>query len=203
MRQSVLCTTSDVMEAEQLVKFLKSAGFTTDNISVLMPDRFGAEELGYEMHSKAPEGISVGVSMGSAIGAALGYLVGIGALWLPGSLPFFSAGPLVAALSGVAVGGAIGGVGGGLIGLRIPEYEVKKYERKPRSGSTLIAVHTDTHQEAQVAEGVLRAIGASDMHRTGEEHIKKEQAARSVLRRSEMPSPETTGNEIRRQGSGR
>jgi len=176
MTQAVICIAATTAEAERIVEGLKNANFTTDDISLLMPDRFGAEELGYEKHSKAPEGMTTGLSTGAILGGALGYLAGIGALSIPGLGPLIAAGPLVAAMGGLMVGGALGGVSGGLIGLGIPEYEAKKYERKIRSGSTLIAVHVETAKEAKLAEDVFRLVGGTDIHRTGEESLKKKSA---------------------------
>jgi hypothetical protein len=46
----------------------------------------------------------------------------------------------MAALSGAAVDGASGGIIGGLLGLGIPEYEVKRYEGNVR------AEHLDLHR---------------------------------------------------------
>ena len=60
----------------------------------------------------------------------IGLLAGIGALAIPGVGPFIAAGPIMAALSGMAVGAATGGVVGGLIGLGIPEIEAKRYDEK-------------------------------------------------------------------------
>ena len=50
----------------------------------------------------------------------LGWLVGIGALAIPGLGPFIAAGPIVAALAGAGVGGTVGGIAGALIGMGIP-----------------------------------------------------------------------------------
>jgi hypothetical protein len=176
MRQSIICISSDLAKTEKLVQSLKNAGFTSDDISVLMPDIYGAQELGYELHSKAPEGVSAGASAGAIVGGALGYLAGVGAILIPGAGPFIVAGPMVAALSGVAIGGTVGGVSGGLVGFGIPEYEAKKYERKVRSGSTLIAVHVDTEKDARTAEETLKNAGAVNIHRTSENDARKKSA---------------------------
>jgi hypothetical protein len=51
----------------------------------------------------------------------LGWLVGIGALAIPGVGPFIAAGPIMAALAGAGVGAAVGGLAGALVGMGIPE----------------------------------------------------------------------------------
>ena len=99
---------------------------------------------------------------------ALGWIAGIGALAIPGVGPFIAAGPIVAALSGVAIGAAIGGVAGGLIGLGIPEIEAKRYEGKIKEGNILISVHTDNSEEITRAKAIFTQAGAQDICTTGE-----------------------------------
>jgi hypothetical protein len=47
----------------------------------------------------------------------LGWLVGIGALAIPGVGAFIAAGPIMAALARAGVGAAVGGLSGALIGM--------------------------------------------------------------------------------------
>lgn len=176
MQQALIGTVSGLAQATRVIESLKGAGFTNDDISVLMPDEYGAQELGIEKHTKAPEGMAVGAGTGAILGGVLGYLAGIGVLTISGMGVLVVAGPLMAALSGLGVGGVIGGLSGALIGLGIPEYEAKKYERKIKFGNTLISLHTDNSKEAKVAEEIFKTEGVQDMHMTGEESIKKKPA---------------------------
>jgi len=131
------------------VTHLREAGFTTDDISVLWPDMAGAQELGYEQHTKAAEGIAWGVFFGAIVGGLMAYLNFARYLVTPWTVDLLNAGPVMAVLSGVALFGAIGFFAGMLIGLAFPEYEAKKYERKIKVGSTLVAVHTDSADEVK------------------------------------------------------
>jgi|SRR5579872_999153 len=119
-----------------IIEQLKSAGFSNNSISALLPDKSGTKDFAYEHHTKAPDGATTGGVAGGVVGGALGWLVGIGALAIPGVGPFIAAGPIMAALSGAAVGGAVGGVAGALIGMGIPEYEAKRYEAKVKGVGT-------------------------------------------------------------------
>jgi hypothetical protein len=83
---------------ESAVDALKADGFSASDISVLMPERTGSQDFAHSKGTKAPEGAATG------------------------------AGPIMAAMAGVGVGGAVGGVTGALVGLGIPEYEAKRYE---------------------------------------------------------------------------
>jgi hypothetical protein len=147
---------------------LRDAGFSSSDISVLLPENLGPRELATEKATKAPEGATAGASSGAVIGGALGWLVGIGALAIPGLGPFIAAGPIMAALAGAGVGGAVGGVAGALVGLGIPEYEAKRYEGRIEKGGILISVHCDTSDEIKRAKEVLEHSGAENISSTGE-----------------------------------
>ena len=103
------------------------------------------------------------------IGGTLGWLAGIGALAIPGVGPLIAAGPIVAALTGVGVGGAIGGISGALIGMGIPEYEAKRYEGRVKEGGILLSVHSDNSDWTRKAKDILKRTGADDVSSTGEE----------------------------------
>jgi hypothetical protein len=115
-------------QAEQTVDRLLAAGFTNDDISVLLQDNKSSKDFAHEKNTKAPEGTTTGVTAGGVIGGTLGLLAGIGALAIPGVGPFIAAGPIMGALAGLGVGGAVGGLIGALVGMGIPEYEAKRYE---------------------------------------------------------------------------
>jgi hypothetical protein len=93
-------------QAIRIANDLRVAGFSDDAISVLCPDKQGTRDFAHEQHTKAPEGAVSGVATAGIIGGALGWLVGIGTLAIPGVGPLIAAGPILAALSGVAAGGA-------------------------------------------------------------------------------------------------
>src|SRR3982074_2649324 len=106
--------------ASDSVESLEGAGFSNEDISVLFPDKTGTKDFAHEKSTKAPEGATAGVGTGLVLGGTLGWIAGIGALAIPGLGPFIAAGPILAALSGAAVGAATGGVVRGLIGVGIP-----------------------------------------------------------------------------------
>lgn len=153
---------------EYALTVLKDAGFRNTDVSVLLPENLGTKDLATQKASKAPEGVAAGATSGAVIGGALGWLVGIGALAIPGLGPFVAAGPIVAALAGIGAGGAVGGFTGALIGMGIPEYEAKRYEGRIQSGGILLSVHCDNSDWAKKAKEVLNATGAQDISSTGE-----------------------------------
>ena len=154
--------------AENGVETLKQAGFRNTDISVLFPENVGSKDFGHEKGSKAPEGAATGAGSGAVLGGALGWLVGIGALAIPGLGPFVAAGPIMAALAGMGVGGAAGGITGALIGLGIPEYVAKRYEGRVRDGGILLSVHSDNVDWTRRAKEILERTGAQDISSSAE-----------------------------------
>jgi len=153
-------------QAEQIVQGLQDAGFSSSEISVLLPDNEGKHDIGHVKATKAPEGATTGAATGAVTGGVLGLLAGIGALAIPGVGPFITPRPIMAALSGAAVGGTTGGIVGGLIGLGIPEIEAKRYENKLKTGNYLLAVHYHDGDEKDRAKEVFEAAGAEDISTT-------------------------------------
>ena len=154
---------------------LVGAGFSASDISVLLPENLGGKAIGTEKATKAPEGAAAGATSGAVVGGGLGLLAGIGALPIPGVGPFIAAGPIMAALAGMGVGGTVGGIAGALVGLGIPEYEAKRYEGLVQKGGILLSVHCDTSDEIKRAKEVLKNTGAEDISSTGEASVSKEE----------------------------
>ena len=156
------------VQLENAVAALKDGGFRNSDISALFPDGDGTKAFAHEKGTKAPEGAAAGAGTGAILGGALGWLVGIGALAIPGLGPFIAAGPIMAALAGAGVGGAVGGLTGALVGMGIPEYEAKRYEGLVKDGGILLSVHSDDSQWTDKAKKVLESFGAKDISSTGE-----------------------------------
>jgi hypothetical protein len=166
-------------QAERLIETLKRAGFSDDDISVILPDdklardpKFAldhkpGEDPADEKHRDASDKLktaTVGAVSGGILLGAIGGLVGLASLAIPGLGLIVVAGPIAATLIDAAAGGAAGVIAGGLMGMRIPEHRAKQYEQSVREGSTLISVHTENPQAFQRAMNILAAGGAKDLH---------------------------------------
>lgn len=173
-KKSVFCIASTRHQAELIVDQLKTANFSNNDISVLFPDKGTSRDFAHEKNTKAPEGAIAGAGTGGVIGGALGWIVGIGALAIPGVGPFIAAGPIMAALGGAAIGAAAGGITGGLIGMGIPELEAKRYEGKVKEGNLLLSVHTENSDEITRAKEIFTNAGAEDICVTGESAAPKD-----------------------------
>jgi hypothetical protein len=154
---------STTAETERAVNDLLQSGFSSQDVSVLMPDQQSTREFAVHKDTKAPEGVTTGATTGGVIGGTLGVLLGLGSLAIPGIGPLIAAGPLVAGLAGLGAGGAVGGFIGALVGMGIPEYEAKRYEGRVKDGGVLLSVHCETPGEVLRAKEVLSATGAADI----------------------------------------
>jgi hypothetical protein len=168
MSKSIFCIAAREEQAIRIVDALRASGFSSNDISVLFPDKGTTKNFAHEKNTKAPEGAVTGGGTGMAVGATLGWLAGIGMLAIPGVGPFIAAGPIMAALSGAAVGGAVGGLTGALIGMGIPEFEAKRYEGRIKSGNILISVHSEDGDETSRAKKIFEDAGAEDISSAGE-----------------------------------
>jgi hypothetical protein len=168
MERAVIAILDTLDQADRAVSGLRGAGFQSQHISVLLPDKEGSKDFAHEQNTKAPEGAATGAGAGGVMGGALGWLVGIGSLAIPGLGAFIAAGPILAAMSGAAAGAAVGGLTGALVGMGIPEYEAKQYEGKVKGGNILISVHTADADERDVAKEIFEKVGADDIHTANE-----------------------------------
>jgi hypothetical protein len=165
---SVLGICKDLPQLETTVDNLRIAGFRSDDISALFPNKNSTRDFAHEQNTKLPEGAAAGAGGGIVLGGTLGWLVGVGALAIPGVGPFLAAGPLMAALAGAGVGGAVGGFTGALIGIGFPEFEAKRYEGLVRSGGILLSVHSDNAEWTQRAKKILRECNLTEVTSVGE-----------------------------------
>lgn len=180
---AVLGVYANYSSVETAVDVLKEAGFRNTDISVLFPNKAGSKQFAHDKGTKAPEGAAAGAGTGALLGGTLGWLVGIGALTIPGLGLVVAAGPIMAALAGVGVGGAVGGIAGALIGMGIPEHEAKRYEVRVKEGGILLSVHSDSADWTKRAKEILERTGAQDISATGEagaDYVKGEKLARAT-----------------------
>lgn len=157
--------------AEAAVDRLHAAGFSNNDVSVLMADKQGSKDFASEKNTKAPEGTTAGVLSGGTLGGTLGLLAGLGALAIPGVGPLIAAGPIMGALAGLGIGSAVGGLVGALVGMGIPEYEAKRYEGRVNEGGILVSVHCESFEEIGRAKDLLKAAGGEDVASSGEKAV--------------------------------
>ncbi len=169
-RHSVTCMVKSPFQATRIVDRLKTANFPAQSISALLTDPSTGWPFLQEKNGRTSEGVIAGASTGAIIGGTWGWIAGIGALTIPGVGLFLAVGPVICAMSGVAIGAAMGGVCGGLIGMGIPAIEAKRYEGEIMKGEILLSVPTGSYGDTYRAKDIFddsRAehVWASDNHR--------------------------------------
>ena len=150
-------------DAEDAINALKDAGFRGEDIGIVARNRTEAGVLAEDTGTEAGAGAAAGALAGGALGGVAGWLVGIGALAIPGIGPIVAAGPLAAALGGAAIGAAGGGLIGALTGAGVPEEEAHWYEERVRSGGWLVTVNARGRYDE--VRSILREYGGHDYER--------------------------------------
>jgi uncharacterized protein YcfJ len=180
-RNSVFAIFNNQSSLNHAVEVLKSQNFRNSDISVLMQSKEGTKDFAFEKNTKAPEGATTGAVTGAVAGGTFGWLVGAGALAIPGLGPFIAAGPIMAAIAGAGVGGTVGGIAGGLIGLGIPEYEAERFEGYVKDGGMLISIHVDDARWEAKAKEILEENGATNISTTSEKDVQDENYYRNRI----------------------
>jgi hypothetical protein len=164
-------------QAEVGVDMLITKGFNSAGISLLLPkspnnqpvpNAAKASATSMPQTSKTGSAAAVGATGAGALFGALGLLVGAGALAIPGVGPLVAAGPLMAGLAGLGLGGAVGGLAGALVGMGLSEDEAKRYYSQLAVGYTLLVVHSDSNEDVAKAKQILVASGAADVSSSAE-----------------------------------
>jgi uncharacterized protein (TIGR02271 family) len=181
----------DHERARDAIEALKDAGFRADSISVLTPDKRATREIAEDTGSNAAGGAATGALAGGVLGGLGGWLVGIGALAIPGVGPFIAAGAFATALGGAALGAGLGAIAGALIGMGVPEEHAKYYEQEAKAGRTLVTVRANGRYDD--AQRILRKFGAYDVE---SQHAgttgTRQTAAMGSTSRSSAPASKTT-----------
>ena len=148
--------------SEEAVEDLVDAGFSRDDISVLMSETTRGREFALAPATKAPEGAVTGATLGGVLGAIAAGLAAVGILVIPG-VNLVAAGPVLAALAGLGAGAAAGGIAGALTGLGIPEHEARFYKEEIERGGILVGVYTHDDRTRD-ARRILDDAGAEKVH---------------------------------------
>jgi hypothetical protein len=79
-------------QAREAIEALKDDGFAPDAISILSPDKRATQDMAEQTGTHAGSGAATGAVAGGILGGLGGWLVGIGALAIPGIGPLIAAG---------------------------------------------------------------------------------------------------------------
>src|SRR5215210_3649996 len=144
-------------DAERALNSLRDANFTPEQVSVVAKDTGATREMveRSDMDGAETTGAGAGAFLGGITGGILGWMVGIGALAIPGIGPVVAAGALATTLGGAALGAAAGGIVGALVDAGVPDEDARSYEEHVRRGSILLTAHATTDQQARQAQRIF------------------------------------------------
>jgi len=163
--------------AERTLMDLRSTGVDPSRLSVIARDKEQAKEIADQTGAEVATGAATGAGVGAILGGAAGWLVGIGALAIPGVGPIVAAGPIAAALgvagttaaAGAGVGVVAGGVIGALTGWGFSEAEAHAYQEGVERGEILLAVELSDEADEDRIEDIFKRDGG-DRVSTGSHH---------------------------------
>jgi hypothetical protein len=146
--------------AAKAVQELVNARFSAHEISALMCQRSGVQEL------------EIGHKTGMGVGAALGGVLGAvgGALAISGGLVL--AGPVFLAVEGMVAGGVMGTLAGTLGGLGFWKEEIDFPKDAFDNGAVLIGVNCGDERIDEASEALQRA-GATEIRRSTKPEAQK------------------------------
>jgi len=153
--------------AERALQDLRSASIAPDRLSVIARDKQRARDIADETGAEVATGAATGAGVGAILGGAAGWLVGIGALAIPGLGPIVAAGPIAASLgvagttaaAGAGVGVVTGGVIGALTGWGFSEAEAQAYQKGVERGEILLAVELPDNADEDRIEDIFKRDG--------------------------------------------
>lgn len=128
-------------DARNVVVRLTQADIPPHHISLV-----GRQEVG-------DSNTAAGAGVGGAAGAATGFLVGLGAMTVPGVGPVVAAGWLI---SGAVAGALAGGLAGALADAGVPETDAERHAAALEAGRTVVSVRALDDEIAKV-DGIMRA----------------------------------------------
>jgi hypothetical protein len=154
-KKSVLCIATSRNRAEQIIANLRSAHFSSKDLSIVFPDAGFWGEPGAEKDTRTGQWSVARATEGGVEEVAWAWPSGLGTLLFAGVGRFSAAGPLLAALERVAVSGADGGMAASLIRLGVPVFEARQYESRMKEGHILLGVYLEELENIARARGIL------------------------------------------------
>ncbi len=113
-------------------------GYDKQDICVIGKNLKHVNYIADETGTVAEESAATGALAGGTLGGLTGFLVGVGALAIPGVGPIVAAGPIASSLIGAVAGAGLGGLTGALVTLGIPDHEAEYYGNSVEEGKILV-----------------------------------------------------------------
>ena len=147
----VISTFAEHGHAETAVAALHNAGFSTDEIGVLLRGEHPSEEqkqVYEEVANEALAGAGVGAMAGTAVGGLLGLLAGAVSIGVPGIGPILAGGMVAATLGGAAAGAVYGTLLGVVIKLGLTDENADFYTDTLTNDGVIVVVEAKGERAA-------------------------------------------------------
>lgn len=164
MTRTITYMYDDSDTARRVLSALESAGFTSDEVSVVRQGGGDDDEWtsSSDRGDSVSDGATTGATLGLAAGTGAGLLTSLGVIAIPGLGPLVAAGVLATTLATAAAGAVTGGVLGALVDYGISEEDAPVYAEGIRRGGTVISVRAD-ESRAMEAESIMQSHGYVDI----------------------------------------
>lgn len=144
--------------AKAAIKSLKSDGFSSEDIFMLVPNKSGSRDFVYHQATD----LKTGAMIGAAVGFLLLGLVGL----IVGSYDPFQQGMsswiidlTIGAITGLVVGAATGA----LVGIGIPKSAIKRYRFYLKEGGVVVMMHLKNEEDGAEAHHILEKSEGQDI----------------------------------------
>ena len=145
-------------------------GYDKDDINIIMSDdtrrRYYADnrDVDTDFAKKTAEGGELGGPTGMHVGLAIPVVAAVAAALVIPGLGLVAAGPIAVALAGAGAAGVAAGLIGLLADWGVPKERVREYESAIHDGAILVAVKTQSEEDARRIEQSWKALGARFVH---------------------------------------
>lgn len=142
-------------DAVAAVRDLKHAGFTDEEIGIVLQDSTEQPSIRPEGSGNPSDPATAAAASGSIVGGLIGLL---GSLLIPGLGPLLLGGVLASTIAGAGIGAAAGGLIAILAELGVSQTDAEHFERGLRAGGVLVTVTSPRH--TREALEIIRSHGA-------------------------------------------
>jgi hypothetical protein len=164
MPYTTIALMDDVTQAHAVSDDLHAAGYPSDSISLVFPERHDPDLLHYaptpHTMPQTPRASGIGALTSDP---ATTHLEGIAVTTVPGVGRLLASGPILTILSGVGMRAAPDGMVRSLIGMGLPMSDARHFTSGLGIGQILIAVRTDEASCANLVEEIIRHRGGRDI----------------------------------------
>ncbi|MEH7248512.1 general stress protein [Neobacillus niacini] len=166
-------------------------GYDKQDICVIGKNLKHVNYIADETGTVAEESAATGALAGGTLGGLTGFLVGVGALAIPGVGPIVAAGPIASSLIGAVAGAGLGGLTGALVTIGIPDHEAEYYGNSVKEGKILVLTKNGHPDNLNDNHSVAEANVTHDWGKVEklDDEIKDMESTEDLQEKRRIPNP--------------